>query len=220
MSAAAQQQLAMKLSSRGGKRRGAGRKPKGPSAGMPHRPRPVLKGRFPVHVTLRVHEHVWGLRSRRSFRRIAAAFKGIHGRRGFRLAEYAILGNHLHLVVEASDQRCLARGLQALEIRVAKGLNQMMGRRGAVFADRYHAHILRTPSEVANALRYVRGNFAVHAARRGETVPALADAYSSQVLVDGALPREQDGPEGPLVSPPGTWLLSSGWRRARARRSG
>ena len=217
---ASSRQLGLKFSPRGGKRRGAGRKPKGEEAGIPHRPRPPLAGRFPVHVTLRVRQGVWNLRSRRSFRRIAAAFKGIHGRRAFRLAEYAILGNHLHLIVEARDERCLSRGLQSLEIRVAKGLNQMMGRRGPVFADRYHAHILRTPTEVANALRYVRGNFAVHAQRRGKAIARQADDYSSAALIDGALPRGQDGPAGPLVSAPETWLLGSGWRLARTRRSG
>ena len=213
-------QLGLKFASRGGTRRGAGRKPGGAEAGMPHRPRPVLKGRFPVHVTLRVHEHVWNLRSRRSFRRIAAAFKGVRVRRGFRLAEYAILGNHLHLIVEASDERLLARGLQALEIRIAKALNKMMGRGGAVFADRYHAHILRTPTEVANALRYVRGNFAVHAVRRGDSAPVFIDEFSSLALVDCALPREPDGPAAPLVSPPRTWLLAFGWRLARSSRTG
>ena len=183
---------------------------------MPHRTRPPLAGRHPVHVTLRVHEHVWSLRSRRSFRSIAAAFRGVHGRHSFRLAEYAILGNHLHLIVEAQDERCLARGLQSLEIRIAKALNKLMGRSGAVFADRYHAHILRTPTEVANALRYVRGNFAVHAARRGDAAPFLPDQYSSAALIDGSLPREQDGP---LVSAARTWLLGSGWRLARAPRA-
>ena len=213
-------QLDLKFTRRGGKRRGAGRKPKGPSAGMPHRPRPALAGRFPVHVTLGVHEHVWNLRSRRSFRRIAAAFRAVHGRPGFRLSEYAILGNHLHLIVEAQDERGLSRGLQALEIRVAKALNKMMGRRGAVFADRYHAHILRTPTEVANALRYVRGNFAVHAVRRGDSAPVFIDEFSSLALVDCALPREPDGPAAPLVSPPRTWLLAFGWRLARSSRTG
>ena len=210
-------QLGLKFAARGGKRRGAGRKPKGESAGVPHRPRPPLAGRYPVHVTLRVRNGVWNLRSRRSFRRIAAAFKGVHGRQAFRLVEYAILGNHLHLLVEAQDQRALSRGVQSLEIRIARRLNRMMGRRGAVFADRYHAHILRTPTEVANALRYVRGNFAVHAARRGEAAPIAIDEYSSVALVHGALPREQDGP---LVSPPRTWLLGWGWRRARPPRTG
>ena len=168
-----------------------------------------------MHVTLRVLERVWNLRSRRCFRRIAAAFKGVHGRRAFRLVEYAILGNHLHLIVEAADAAQLARGLQSLEIRVAKGLNKLMKTRGAVFADRYHAHILRTPTEVANALRYVRGNFAVHAARRGDVTPDVVDEYSSAALVDRVLPREQDGP---LVSAPETWLLNSGWKLGRAGR--
>jgi putative transposase len=209
-------QLALDLPVRGGKRRGAGRKPNGDKAGIPHRPRPALAARFPVHVTLRVKAEVWNLRSRRSFRRIAAAFRGVlKSRRTFRLAEYAILGNHLHLIVEANDRRCLARGLQALEIRVAKALNKMMKRGGPVFADRYHAHILRTPTEVANALRYVRGNFSVHAARRGDPVLVVTDEYSSAALVNGALPNEQDGP---LVSHPETWLLSTGFRRGRPSR--
>ncbi len=198
------------------KRRGAGRKPKGLNAGMPHRSRAALKARYPVHVTLRVHEHVWNLRSRRAFRKIAAAFRGVHGRRAFRLVEYAVLGNHLHLLVEAQDERDLARGLQSLEIRVAKGLNKLMKRHGAVFADRYHAHVLRTPAEVANALRYVRGNFGVHAARRGDPIAEAADEYSSAALIDGALPHGQDGP---LVAAPETWLLNTGWKLARAPRS-
>jgi putative transposase len=202
-------QLSLALPCRGGKRRGAGRKPTRATAGISHKQRPALPARFPVHVTLRVKAEVWNLRSRRSFRRIAAAFRGVRNRRTFRLSEYAILGNHLHLIVEANDRSCLARGLQALEIRVAKALNKMMDRHGAVFADRYHAHILRTPTEVANALRYVRGNFSVHAARQGDPVLVVPDEYSSAALINLALPHEQDGP---LVSPARTWLLSTGFR--------
>ena len=184
---------------------------------MPHRPRPALASRHPVHVTLRVKDHVWNLRARRCFRHVAAAFRAATAareKRGFRLNEYSVQGNHLHLIVEAADAQRLARGLQSLEIRIAKNVNGMMGTRGAVFADRYHAHILRTPAEVRNALVYVRGNFGVHAQRRGEPIPAQPDQRSSATLVDGKLPDE-DGP--PLVAPAGTWLLAIGWRRERAR---
>ena len=38
----------------GGKRRGAGRKPKGERAGAPHAKRAALAARFPVHVTVRL----------------------------------------------------------------------------------------------------------------------------------------------------------------------
>jgi hypothetical protein len=47
---------------RGGKRRGAGRKPNGPRAGVCHRARPRLAARFPVHVVLRAAADVGNLR--------------------------------------------------------------------------------------------------------------------------------------------------------------
>jgi len=56
----------------------------------------------------------------------------------------------------------------------------MMGRSGSVFSARYHTHVLKTPAEVRNAIRYVVGNFASHAARRGERVSARhVDRFSS-----------------------------------------
>ena len=198
---------------RGGKRAGAGRKRTRSAGRVVHRPRPALASRYPVHVTLRVKEHVWNLRARRCFRHVAAAFRATAAAReqsGFRLNEYSVQGNHLHLIVEAADAIRLARGLQSLEIRIAKNVNRVMGARGAVFAERYHAHILRTPAEVRNALVYVRGNFAVHAQRRGDPAPSHTDDCSSVALVDGRLPGE----DRPLVSPAKTWLLMIGWMRA------
>jgi putative transposase len=103
-----------------------------------------------------------------------------------------VQGNHIHLIVEAENKRALARGMQGLQIRIAKGLNRVMKRRGKVFSDRYHAHILRTPTEVRNALRYVRENHRKHEAQRGRSVSVeVADVYASG---------------GALISPR-TWLL-------------
>ena len=160
-----------------------------------------------MHVTLRVLPHVWNLRSRRCFNAIAAAFAGVRGRNGFRLTDFSVQGNHLHLVVEAANAESLSRGLQAVAIRIAKRLNRVMRRRGTVFADRYHEHVLRTPSEVARALDYVLGNFAVHARRRGDwSADAEVDPYCSV----SAEMRLGTGP--PLVSEPRSWLLQVGWR--------
>src|SRR5689334_1009894 len=47
-------QIDLKFRTWGGRRKGAGRKPKGDNAGVPHVPRAVLKPRFPVHVTWRM----------------------------------------------------------------------------------------------------------------------------------------------------------------------
>ena len=184
----------------GGRREGAGRKPTGGRAGVPHLRREGLSPSHPVHVTLRVRKEVWSLRSRRCFRQIERAFIQSRERFGMRLTHYSVQGNHLHLIVEAAGERALSRGMQGLCIRIAKGLNRTMQRKGKVFADRYHAHILRKRAEVRNAVRYVLQNVHVHARRAGREDTTGPDRYSS-LSADPAA----------IVSPR-TWLLRVGWK--------
>ena len=67
-----------------------------------HVKRPVLKKRFPVHVTWRMRKDVWWLRTPRCFGALARAFWGGCNRFGFRLVHYSVQGNHMHLLVEAA----------------------------------------------------------------------------------------------------------------------
>jgi|GEM_PF-2830286 len=60
--------------------------------------------------------------------------------------------------VEAGSKTELSRGMQGITIRIAKALNRVMQRKGVVFDGRYHEHVLRTPTEQRNALRYVLGS--------------------------------------------------------------
>ncbi len=161
----------------GGKRRGAGRKPSRRRAGVVHRRRPLLKARFPVHVTWRKRDGVWNLRSRRCFTALARAFWSGADRFGFRLVHYSVQGNHVHLLVEANDERALSRGMNGMGVRVARGLNRVMRRHGKVLDDRYHAHVLRTPSEVRRAREYLLQNARKHYGLR------VADPYTSTVAV-------------------------------------
>ncbi len=168
-----------KTSGWGGKRKGAGRKPTAGRRPVPRVRRPRLSRHHPVHVTLRMLPHVWNLRSKRGFRMLRGAMSGGSDRFGFRLCDFTIEGNHLHFVVEANDEHALSRGMQGLSVRIAKALNRLMQRHGRVFADRYHAHILKTPTEVKHALRYVRANHDSHRHRRGEVIIGLPDEFSS-----------------------------------------
>ena len=126
----------------GGKRKGRGAQALGaaaPSAPCPKRP--VLKRRFPVHVTWRMRKDVPWLRKPRAFGALARAFWGGCNRFGFRLIHYSVQGNHMHLLVEARDEKSLARGMNGLGVRVARGLNKALGRHGKVLDERYHGHI-------------------------------------------------------------------------------
>jgi putative transposase len=185
---------------RGGRRDGAGRKPKNDKAGVSHRARPVFEKAMPVHVTLRIRDDVPSLRASRRFAAIRRSFAAARGRNGMRLVEFSVLSNHLHLVVEADSSQRLSRGMQGLAIRLAKALNAVLrGRTGSVFADHFHSRLLRTPTELTRALRYVADNAEHH---YGE-----ADAsFSSRAAENIAL----------LAAPVG-WLLRVGWRRSRDR---
>ncbi|MFZ5785922.1 MAG: transposase [Acidobacteriota bacterium] len=205
----------------GGKRKGAGRKPRTPGR-VSHRARPPLASRHPVHVTLSVDSSLPSLRRRDLARLCEACFRAGKERQDFRLVHYSIQGRHLHLVVEAQTARGLSRGLQGLSIRLAKRLNRALGRSGRVFVDRYFGRILRNPRQVRNTLCYVLNNFRRHEARRENVRIARGwvDELSSGRWFDGWRDRGAWPPDTQTVesSPPAvatarTWLLRVGWRR-------
>ena len=197
MRAARQQEL--RFRQHGGRRQGAGR-PRGNR--VSHAGRLQFDRVTPAHVTLRVREHVWNLRSGRSFGRIEDCFAKARGRFGLRLIQFSVQGNHLHLIVEADGSAALTRGMQGLAIRLARALNSMMGRKGRVFGDHYHARLLRSPTALVNAIRYVLGNAKHH-------FGAETDRYASHALARGR--RAQ------VLAEPRGWLLRDGIHRAPVR---
>jgi hypothetical protein len=160
-----------------------------------------------VHVTLRTREDVPSLRRKTVFPVVAAAIHLASGE-DFRVVHYSVQGDHLHLLVEAADKERLSRGMQGLAIRIARAANRALGRKGAVFADRYHARALRTPREVRNAIIYVLCNRTKHVPReRG------IDPCSSGAWFDGWMGGRRAPPPALGTAVPGTWLLAVGWRR-------
>jgi len=193
----------------GGKRRGAGRKPKGVRAGVSHAPRAKLAARFPVLVTMRLLDGLASLRAKDSHAALQEAFMA-SSKVEFRVVEYSVQATHLHLMVESQDERALARGMNGLAVRIAKRFNRLRRRVGQVFSDRYHARILRSPSEVRRALVYLLQN----ARKHGAWVARVADAYSSGPMFDGWRRDARGAESSPrLLGRARTWLLAVGWRR-------
>jgi REP-associated tyrosine transposase len=187
---------------RGGRRPGAGRKPAGPRRRVSHRARPAHSRHHPVHVTLRVRAELPSLRARARFAPVRAAILA-SARTDFHVLHYSVQGDHIHLIVEADDRAALSRGMQGLCVRAAKGLNRALGRRGAVFADHYHARALATPREVRNAIAYVLLNWRKHIGwARG------IDPCSSGDSFDG-----WRGRTALAVGQARTWLARVGWLR-------
>jgi REP element-mobilizing transposase RayT len=148
-----------------------------------------------LHVTLRIGRDVPSLRHERRFARIKRAFRYGCDAFGMRMCEFSVQADHIHLIVEAEHKQALSKGMAALEIRVARAINRVLGRTGPVFADRYHARVLRTPTEVKNAVHYVRYNWQHHG---GLSFDPLSSLCGDALWYDE---------EFMTVASPRTWLL-------------
>src|SRR6185503_16392733 len=147
------------------------------------------------------------LRDADVFAHIERAFGAASGH-SFRLLHFSVQSDHLHLLAEADTPTRLARGVQGLAVRTAKAINRALRRHGAVWAERYHARVLKTPREVRNALVYVLNNFRKHIPGARGLDPRSSAAWFTgwRAAVAKMVGRSP-------VAQPRTWLAAVGWRR-------
>ena len=169
-------------------------------------------------MTVRLKPVVASLRNGCAFRVVRRCIAAGRERFGFRLVEFSLQGQHLHFVCEADDQRALARGMQGLNVRIAKRLNRHLERSGPLLAERYHSRILKTPTEVHHVLAYVLCNSRRHAAERGVRLErGWIDSFSYGPHFTGWCDLVRPpatyarGPRS--TAPPRSWLLCIGWKR-------
>jgi REP element-mobilizing transposase RayT len=211
---------------RGGKRKGAGRKPKGARAGSRHQERPEIKSRYPLHVVMRVVTSVGSLRRREMYKAMREATIIAALRERFRIVHVSLQRTHVHMLVEAESKEALARGMQGFQISAARNINTVLGgkygrRRGKVFADRYHVEVIKSPTRARRALSYVINNWRKHKEdQQGLASTWLVDPFSTGILFPGW--QELEGKDfmwpmretyDPLiVRTPASWLLREGWK--------
>lgn len=220
--------IQQQLFRRGGKRRGAGRKPKGARAGERHEPRPAFKPYHPLHVVMRIVPEVGSLRRRKLYKAMRDATITAALRERFRIVHISLQRTHVHMIVEADHPAALARGMQGFLISAARHINTALGdgkrrRRGPVFADRYHLEVITTPTRARHAISYVLSNWRKHGEDR-EGLPStwLVDPFSSGISFPDWKELQDEAWMWPIretydplmVRRPTTWLLAEGWKKA------
>jgi REP element-mobilizing transposase RayT len=210
----------------GGKRKGAGRKPKHGRAGAAHKKRDPVKASHVLHVVMRTVSAVGNLRRREVYHALRAASRTTARRERFRIVHLSIQHNHVHLLAEADSEATLASGMQGFQISAARRINTALSannrrRRGSVFTDRYHVVIMDSPKQVRHVLSYVLNNWRKHREdQHGVARTWLVDPFSTGILFAGWA-ELGGGPRWPIragyeplvVSEPRSWLLRVGWKR-------
>jgi REP element-mobilizing transposase RayT len=224
-------QVEMVFRTHGGKRPGAGRKPKGKRPGAPHAARPEHDPRHPVHVTMRVVGSAAGLRRRDTYFALREATIVTARREDFRIVHMSIQRDHIHLIVEADDKRALSKGVQGFSISAARQINRAITARGGdrrtgrVISDRYHARPLTSPRAVRNTIAYCLANWRHHREDRAPFAGTWkVDPFSSGAVFFDWKELEDSSFLWPLpptyhlliVLRPRTWLLQS-WPRFHPR---
>jgi REP element-mobilizing transposase RayT len=212
----------------GGKRKGAGRPPKGERSSEPHKKRPAHQPNVPVHIVARVVADIRSLRKRHIWSAIRHATIVTARREDFRIVHFSVQGTHLHLIIEAENRMAIARGMQGFQISAARAINAAITKRtgvrrtGQVFADRYHLRALKTPREVRNAIAYVLNNWRHHDEDKADVAKKwMVDPFSSGIQFTGWKELEhaqwmwekRATYKELWVWLPRTWLLGEGWKR-------
>ncbi|MGE4132722.1 MAG: hypothetical protein AB7F86_13850 [Bdellovibrionales bacterium] len=193
--------------------------------------RAQIKASTPLHLTWRLKDHVVNLRCGEVlalFRRAAARSKNF----GLRVIHFSIQSNHLHLIVECKNNEALKRGTRSLAASIGKGVRNLTGSRGSVFAGRFDLKVLTGPTMVRNAMAYVLQNYSKHAKLlnhidRYSSAPyfsawrRLLGARAGPILEDASrkdssqMFRCENHSLPDFLSPPRSWLAKEGWMRAQ-----
>ncbi|HEY4244074.1 MAG TPA: transposase [Kofleriaceae bacterium] len=158
-------------------------------------------------MTLRVAKLSSSLRGRDLYRAIRTATSTVWRTQPMRLVHASVQSNHIHLLVEAADKVELAKGMQGFQISAAKHLNRTLRRKGGVFPDRYHAHILRTPREAKNAVTYVLTNWRKHGTATVAAFDPCSTAHTFAAWREAPWLPADDPPLQLSTRPPQSWLL-------------
>jgi putative transposase len=207
--------IQLEFKTRGGKRKGAGRK-KRLASEPEHVRRASITHKIPMHLTVRCETGVPSLRSK-YFLFLLGRMIMLARLKGLAISHFAIESNHIHLIAEARSNQALARGMMSLTASIRAALKSIFGHVGKVLAGRFHTHLLKTPSEMKHALKYVFFNHAKHCGMK----PFIDFFFSAALFAEIHLfldTQIEDNkwlwPARAALAQPESWMQAVGWKRA------
>ena len=191
------------------------------SGKIAHIPRPDLNSKTPAHINIKVRKDIPNLRRKSIYKMLKIGVKKARIK-GLKVIHFALVSNHLHLIIEADGNKELAQGMRSFLISFAMNINNSLKRRGSLFVDRYNMEVIKVPRRMHYLLSYVFKNNSKHQKRKFVTDPysSVITFNEQEVLFGKKVPSPFD-PEtkkklkrflGSFLSPPESWLATTGWK--------
>ena len=154
----------------GGRRPNSGRK-RIHSKGVSHEKREKVRFYTPLHINFKYKLTV---KNKEGLKALHRAIRNARTH-GLRIIHFSLQHNHVHLIVAATNNTTLTKGMRSLTITMAKTIDK-----GKIQIQRYHLHVLKTRREAKNAIHYVLFN------ERKHTGKMTIDSYSTAGLLGSA----------------------------------
>ncbi|MDD4975224.1 MAG: transposase [Bacteriovorax sp.] len=103
---------------------------------------------------IKVRENKANIKNKRILKSLHHAIKRARLKK-LRIIHYTLEYNHVHLLVEASSNEILHKGMQALGISLSKAVNKISQLKGGVYKHRYHFRKINSRCELKNAIHYI-----------------------------------------------------------------
>lgn len=136
----------------GGRRPNCGR-PRLHSKGVAHRTREKINAHTPFHINFKYKAFI---RTNKVLEILEIGIKNA-SRHKLKVTHYTLQSNHVHIIAESPHNESLIKGMRSLTNTIVKRIGK-----GSIQIERYHLHVLKTPTEVSNAVTYVLGNDIKH----------------------------------------------------------
>lgn len=107
------------------------------------------------HITHRCHQQQFLLRFAMDRRRWRHWLYVAQRRYGLCVLNYIVTSNHIHLLVRDQGRGEIAASMQLVASRTAQEYNQRKSRKGAFWADRYHATAVQEDDHLARCMTYI-----------------------------------------------------------------
>ncbi|MFA5928406.1 MAG: transposase [Candidatus Margulisiibacteriota bacterium] len=124
---------------------------------MARKPRQLIP-QTAYHVTARVNRQEMILESNEIKELFLCITKRAKDKYGFKLRNFCLMGNHIHLDIEPGSAANLSRIMQWILSVFARHYNTLYGYKGHVWYDRFKSKAIQGFQQLANTFRYISNN--------------------------------------------------------------
>lgn len=121
---------------------------------MPRRPRLLLPG-IPLHITQRGVNRGATFIDAEDHRLYLALLAEVCADHGIDVHAYALMGNHIHLLVTPASGSDLSRAMRLLNQRYVGAFNRRHGRTGTLWESRFRSCLVQTDGYLLTLYRYI-----------------------------------------------------------------